>query len=779
MKIQRYFLVLLFCSTIISTCRKPQKEMMVSTGTIPTITSMTSVTIDGNIIDLGEGAIQYGHCYGKTSGVDIKTDSVTKKGVPTSTIKFTSELKNLEVGKTYYVKAYISDGIKPVYGSEISFTLCTPPSVPAVGAITQPTCSVSTGSVALSGLPAPGTWTLTRTPGGTTTTGTGTSTTISGLEAGTYTFTVTNASSCVSAASGNITINTQPASPSAPVVGAITQPTCSVATGSVALSGLPATGTWTLKSTPGGTTTTGTGTTKIVSGLPAGATYTFTVTNASGCVSAASGNVAINTQLGSPSAPVVGTITQPTCTVATGSVALSGLPATGTWTLTRTPGGTTTTGTGTSTTVSGLAAGTYTFTVTNASGCVSAASGNVAINTQPATPSAPVAGTITQPTCSAATGSVALSGLPGSGTWTLTRTPGGTTTTGTGTSTTVSGLPAGTTYTFTVKNAAGCVSAASGNVAIGAQPASPSATTGSATNIGANTVTLNGTVNANGYSATVTFEYGTTTSYGTTVTATQSPVSGSSNTAVSAVISGLISSTLYYYRVKAVNCGEPINGDRLSFTTSFSCGDLLTDPRDGKTYHTVQIGNQCWFAENINIGTRINGLDNQTDNAVIEKYCYDDNESNCNIYGGLYQWDEMMQYTTNESSRGVCPIGWHVPSDNEWKTLEMTLGMDQTTADATGWRGNDEGGKLKAVSNLWNGENVGATNTSHFTALPSGNRNSGKYYNSIGFFTDFWTSTFDTGTQGIWYRLLQIDHAQIQRVQGIREFGTPLRCVKD
>ncbi|MDX9946218.1 MAG: gliding motility-associated C-terminal domain-containing protein [Bacteroidales bacterium] len=90
----------------------------------------------------------------------------------------------------------------------------------------------------------------------------------------------------------------------------------------------------------------------------------------------------------SPSGPVAETTAQPTCAIPTGSVVLFGLPATGTWTLTRTPGGTTATGTGTSTTITGLAPGTYTFTVTNESGCVSPASGNVVINTQPAAPTA-------------------------------------------------------------------------------------------------------------------------------------------------------------------------------------------------------------------------------------------------------------------------------------------------------------------------------------------------------------------------------------------------------
>ena len=149
-----------------------------------------------------------------------------------------------------------------------------------------------------------------------------------------------------------------------------------------------------------------------------------------------------------PSAPALGTITQPTCSDATGKVVLNSLPSTGTWTLTRNPGGITTTSTGTSTTVSGLAeSATYSFTVTSAANCTSLPSANVVINSQPETPTPPVVGTITHPTCGLSTGSVVLSGLP-AGNWKLTRNPGGVTINSSGSSYTVSGLLAGT-YTFT------------------------------------------------------------------------------------------------------------------------------------------------------------------------------------------------------------------------------------------------------------------------------------------------------------------------------------------
>ena len=352
-----------------------------------------------------------------------------------------------------------------------SLTMVAMPSAPLVGVITQPTCSLATASVVLNGLPATGTWTLTRSPGGVITTGTGTSTTISSLVAGTYTFTVA-AASCTSSASANIVINTQPSTPTAPVIGTLTQPTCAVATGSVVLNGLPATGIWTITRSPDGAMTTGTGATSTLSGLPAG-TYTFTVANSSGCISGSSANVVISLQSSTPGAPVIGTIIQPTCSVSTGSVILSGLPSTGNWTLIRSPGGLITTGSGTSITIQNLSEGTYSYTVTNSVGCISPSSGNIVISAQSGIPAAPVAGAITAPTCSLSTGSVVINGLPASGTWTLTRYPGTISLNGSGTSIVLSNLLVGL-YNFTVTNINGCVSEMSANVNIPAQPVTPS-----------------------------------------------------------------------------------------------------------------------------------------------------------------------------------------------------------------------------------------------------------------------------------------------------------------
>ncbi len=279
---------------------------------------------------------------------------------------------------------------------------------------------------------------------------------------------VTNCGGANNATSSAATLTVN-APPSAPTVGTITQPTCNVSTGSVVLGGLPATGTWTVISTPGSIMTTGTGTSTTIINLAQATTYTFTVTDGiSTCTSLASGNVGINAQPLTPTPPTVGAITPPSCPLPTGSVVLGGLPASGTWTLTRYPLGITSTGTGSITTIEGLLTGSYNYTVANASGCVSGISSTVVIPAVPPKPAAPGVGTITQPTCASATGSVVLTGLP-AGSWEVN--PGAIT--GSTSTTTISGLSAGT-YNYTVTNSIGCISLPSLDIVIDPQPPTPS-----------------------------------------------------------------------------------------------------------------------------------------------------------------------------------------------------------------------------------------------------------------------------------------------------------------
>ncbi|MEZ5196827.1 MAG: FISUMP domain-containing protein [Bacteroidales bacterium] len=213
---------------------------------------------------------------------------------------------------------------------------------------------------------------------------------------------------------------------------------------------------------------------------------------------------------------------------------------------------------------------------------------------------------------------------------------------------------------------------------------------------------------------------------------------------------------------------------------SQACGGVLIDDRDGEAYNTVMIGDQCWMAENLNVGTMItsNGSgDNQTDNGILEKYCYDNNTINCDEYGGLYQWEEAMQYTTIEGTQGICPDGWHLPSDGEFCTLATFL--DPTvTCTGTGLRGADAGGKMKEMgTDHWLNPNNGATNESGFTGMPGAYRYYNGYFDYLGYYGYYWQSTDYGSDHYYWY--MAFNSEQVGRHTTPFGFGFSVRCVKN
>lgn len=105
------------------------------------------------------------------------------------------------------------------------------------------------------------------------------------------------------------------------------------------------------------------------------------------------------------------------------------------------------------------------------------------------------------------------------------------------------------------------------------------------------------------------------------------------------------------------------------FPPKKACPDIPLVEYEGETYPTVLIGDQCWMAKNLNVGKRINSDIESIDNDTIEKYCLYNLEQYCDYYGGLYQWDELMQYSANGSGQSVCPAGWRIPLIEDYAKL--------------------------------------------------------------------------------------------------------------
>jgi uncharacterized protein (TIGR02145 family) len=153
----------------------------------------------------------------------------------------------------------------------------------------------------------------------------------------------------------------------------------------------------------------------------------------------------------------------------------------------------------------------------------------------------------------------------------------------------------------------------------------------------------------------------------------------------------------------------------------------------GQVYRTVQIGQQCWMKDNLNAGVRIDYPDNPGSSWTIEKYCFDNLEENCTLFGGLYNWFEVVNNQNlplTPPTRGICPEGWHLPADAEWTELANFAGGPSIAARA-----------LKTVGcALWPDPND-ATNKSGFSALPGG---SCFHYGfgSKGYQVAFWSADF-------------------------------------
>jgi uncharacterized protein (TIGR02145 family) len=339
----------------------------------------------------------------------------------------------------------------------------------------------------------------------------------------------------------------------------------------------------------------------------------------------------------------------------------------------------------------------------------------------------------------------------------------------------ITGLTSGTTYHYRIKAVNSLGTTYSNDITFTTLGQVPTVTTLAATNINSTSATLNGSVNANYLSTVVTFEYGTTTSYGSTATVTQSPVTGNAITNVSANITGLTVGMTYHFRVKAINSLGTTYGSDLTFTYY-----TVTDV-EGNIYITVPIGTQVWMKENLkttkyNDGTAIPLVTDGTAWGALTSpaYCWYNNDAptNKDTYGALYNW-----YSVNTGK--LCPSGWHVSTDSDWKTLEMYLGMTQVQVDATGWRGTNQGTQLKSTTGWVAGVADNGTDIVGFSGLPAGVRElDGSFGPSVGNTTNWWSS-IEYNSTSAWCRYLNNASNSISRFTVNKVFGFSVRCLKD
>lgn len=228
-------------------------------------------------------------------------------------------------------------------------------------------------------------------------------------------------------------------------------------------------------------------------------------------------------------------------------------------------------------------------------------------------------------------------------------------------------------------------------------------------------------------------------------------------------LDGLLANTTYYVRSYVTNSAGTGYGDEVSFITG-AVADI-----DGNIYHAVTIGNQVWMVENLKTtkysdGKSIPNVSSQAAwvSSTTGAYCdYNNTNSNASVYGHLYNW-----YAATDS-RKIAPTGWHVPTDEEYNTLaEFLGGADQA------------GGKLKeAGTTHWINPNIGATNTSGFTALADGYRDENSFFH-MGYYGNWWITKEDSPTLA-WFRYVAYDNAALHPLTATKSSGFGIRCIKD
>jgi len=192
------------------------------------------------------------------------------------------------------------------------------------------------------------------------------------------------------------------------------------------------------------------------------------------------------------------------------------------------------------------------------------------------------------------------------------------------------------------------------------------------------------------------------------------------------------------------------------------CPGTPTVDYEGKTYNTVLIGNQCWLKENLDVGTMITGWPDN--NGIIEKYCYNNVLDSCTIYGGLYMWNEAMQYVVTEGARGICPEGWHMPKESEFQAL-----INFVDSNANALKREDQG----------SGSGQG-TNTSGFSELLAGAKGySGGPFQWLGIKGSFYAGKIGSCGSCALAMNVVYDTSTIYFGDALTSWGCSVRCIKD
>lgn len=297
----------------------------------------------------------------------------------------------------------------------------------------------------------------------------------------------------------------------------------------------------------------------------------------------------------------------------------------------------------------------------------------------------------------------------------------------------------------------------------------PVLTTDSVSGIASSTATCGGNVSSDG-GASVTARGVCWSTNQNPTTANSKTSNGTGSGSFTSNITGLYPSTTYYVRAYATNSEGTAYGNQVTFTTLAVAQGTVTDI-DGNVYNTVTIGSQVWTKENLRVTHYRNGdpitkvaLTSTWNTMTTEAFCWYNNDSTANsqLYGALYNW-----YAVNDN-RKIAPAGWHVPTDAEWTTLENYLG-GLTVA----------GGKLKEAGlTHWASPNTNATNSSGFTALPSGYRYSSGVFDVMTYNALYWTAT----EQNLYYskyRYLTYMSEAVTVADNNKKAGQSLRLVKD